>query len=49
MNYKNLSGILADIVEFIKSFVTGMKKFINGFKTNYAYGDEEAAADVEEG
>ena len=42
MNYENLSKILADIVGFIKSFAEGMKKFINGFKSGYKYGDEEA-------
>ena len=41
MNYENLSGILADIVDFIKTFVVGMKKFINGFKSGYEYGEEE--------
>ena len=41
MTYENLSGILADIVDFIKTFVEGMKKFINGFKTGYEYGEEE--------
>ena len=49
MTYENLSGILYDIVEFIKSFAKGMKAFINGFKTGYEYGEEETAADVEEG
>ena len=40
MNYANLSQILTDIVGFIKSFAEGMKKFINGFKTGYVYGEE---------
>lgn len=40
MNYENISGILKDIVEFIKSFVKGMKAFIGGFKTNYEYEGE---------
>ena len=45
MNYKNLSGILYDIVQFIKTFAAGMKAFINGFKTEYQYGsaDDDAA------
>ena len=37
MNYENLSGILADVVSFIKSFVYYMKLFINGFKTEYTF------------
>ena len=41
MTYENLSGILYDIVEFIKSFAKGLTKFIDGFKTGYAYGEEE--------
>ena len=41
MTYENLSQILADIVGFIKSFTLGMKKFINGFKSGYQYGEEE--------
>ena len=41
MNYKNLSGILYDIVEFIKTFAAGMKAFINGFKTEYYYGEDD--------
>ena len=39
MNYENLSGILKDVVEFIKSFVKGMRAFINGFKSGYEYGE----------
>jgi hypothetical protein len=40
-DYQKFSGILTDIVEFIKSFTEGLKKFINGFKTSYKYGEEE--------
>ena len=40
-DYEKFSGILADVVSFIKSFTLGLKKFINGFKTGYEYGVEE--------
>ncbi len=40
MNYANLSGILKDVVDFIKSFVVAMKAFINGFKSGYEYEGE---------
>ena len=42
MNYENLSGILSDIVGFIKSFVEGLKAFIDGFKTNYEFAQDPA-------
>ena len=32
MNYENLSGILADIIGFIKSFGNQLKEFIDGIK-----------------
>ena len=41
MNYETLAPILADIIGFIKSFAEGMKKFINGFKSGYVYGEDE--------
>ncbi len=40
MNYENISGILKDIVEFIKSFTAAMKEFINGFKSGLVYEGE---------
>lgn len=42
MNYENLSGILADVVGFIKSFVEGLKKFIDGFKSEIKFETEPA-------
>ncbi len=41
MNYENISGILKDIVKFIKSFVEQMKAFIGGFKSGYEYKGED--------
>ena len=41
MTYENLSGILKDIVEFIKSFTATLKDFINGFKSGLVYKGEE--------
>ena len=40
MNYKNLSGILADIIGFIKSFGNQLKEFIDGIKDVVA-GDDK--------
>ena len=40
MNYETLSPILSDIVGFIKSFVEGLKKFINGFKSETKFQTE---------
>ncbi len=40
MTYENISGILKDIVEFIKSFTKAMKEFINGFKSGLVYEGE---------
>ena len=42
MNYENLSGILADVVGFIKSFVKGLKKFIDAFKSEIKFETEPA-------
>ena len=33
--YEKLSGILADIIGFIKSFADEMKGFIEGIKNDY--------------
>ncbi len=41
MNYENISGILKDIVEFIKSFTASLKEFINGFKSGLVYEGEK--------
>ena len=40
MNYENLSGILKDIVKFIKSFTATLKEFIGGFKSGLGYEGE---------
>ena len=48
MTYENLSQILADVVDFIKTFTAGLKAFINGFKTEYYYGEEEETAAAED-
>ncbi len=42
MNYENLSGILSDVIGFIKSFVEGLKKFIAGFKSETQFKTEPA-------
>ena len=42
MNYENLSGILKDVVEFIKSFVATMRAFIDGFKSENVVNKPEA-------
>ena len=47
MTYENMSGILADVVSFIKSFVYYMKLFINGFKTEYSFRGDEYPEDDE--
>ena len=41
MNYENISGILKDIVDFIKSFTQALKDFVNGFKSGLVYGKKE--------
>ena len=46
MTYENLSGILADIVGFIKSFAAGLKAFIDGFKSETKF-ETEPAPDAE--
>ena len=42
MNYENISGILKDIVEFIKSFTATLKAFIEGFKSELVVEKPEA-------
>ena len=46
IGYTELSGILADVVKAIKTFVQYLKDFIAGFKTDYEFpdADEETAA-----
>jgi hypothetical protein len=45
MTYENLSGILSDVIGFIKTFVATLKDFIHGFKSETRFETEPYEAD----
>lgn len=39
-DYDKFSGILSDVADFIKTFVAGLKAFIDGFKSETKFQTE---------